>query len=239
LEVTLFFLISVKSEFTLNESTQHTLFQWIFEILEYSPPRGDAMTLLYKTILTFFGIAQPGLTNVLVPYAKSLELLGFSFRALEISFQGIQMSEIASPASQAIDKIMRTSPLIGLHILKVGQAVQQLLSTPVDIVCQIRVVEGYMFLIAQSIDEDEIPQHIAYLIEAFGNVDIGSCDPVIALNILKIVCAVGKTLYTTSPSKMDSNKWMGGQGREMAEWVRGIVIVFSRRFSEDFEIMEV
>lgn len=149
------------------------------------------------------------------------------------------MSEIASSASQAIDKIIRTSPLIGLHISEVALAVQQLLSTPVDIVNKIRVVEGYTFLIARSVDEDEIPQHIASLIEPFGSVDIGSCDTVMALNILKIVYAIGKTLYTTSPSKLDSNKWAGGQGREMVEWVRSIVVVFSRRFSEDFEIMEV
>ena len=149
------------------------------------------------------------------------------------------MPEISSPAARAIDKIIRTSSLIGLHITEVAQAVRQLLSSPADIVDTIYVVEGYTFLVARSIDKDEIPQHISVLIEAFGNVDIGSCDSVIALRILKVVFAVGKTLYTTSPGKLESKEWIEGHGREMAEWVRGIVATFSRRFSEDFEVMEV
>jgi len=174
-----------------------------------------------------------------VPYAKSLESFDLSFRALEICFHGIQMSEMSAPASRAIDKIIRTSSLIRLHITEVAQAVQQLLLSSVDIVDTVHVVEGYTFLVAMSIEKDDIPEHISVLMEAFGNVDINSCDPNLAFRILKVVFAIGKTLYSTAPRKLESKGWTEGYGREMSEWVRGIVAMFCGRFSEDFEIMEV
>lgn len=149
------------------------------------------------------------------------------------------MPEISSPAARAIDKIVRTSSLIRLHIAEVAQAVRQLLSSPVDIVDTIYVVEGYSFLVARTMDKDEISQHVSVIIEAFEHIDVRSCDSVMALRILKVVFAVGKTLYTTSPGKLESKDWIEGHGREMAERVRGIVATFSRRFSEDFEVMEV
>lgn len=149
------------------------------------------------------------------------------------------MSEIASAAARAIDKIIRASSLIALHIAEVAQAVRQLLSSPIDIVDKVRVVEGYTFLVSQSINKDEIPQHISNLLEAFGTIDIGSCDSITALMVLKVISAVGKTLYTTSPRKLESQAWTEGHGHEIAEWVRRFIATSSNRFSEDFEIMEV
>jgi hypothetical protein len=128
--------------------------------------------------------------------------------------------------------------LIGLHIPEVAQLVRRLLLSPVDIVDQIYVVEGYTFLVSQRIHKDEIAQHVSIIIDAFGNVDFESCDSGTALNVLKVVFAVGKTLYTTAPGNLNSKAWTEGHGREMVEWVRITVATFSRRFSEDFEIME-
>ena len=88
-------------------------------------------------------------------------------------------------------------------------------------------------------EDDEIPFNRFPLMEAFGNVDTSLCDSIMAFRILKVVFAVGKTLYTTSPGKLESKEWTEGHGREMSEWVRGIVAMFWGRFSEDFEIMEV
>ena len=116
---------------------------------------------------------------------------------------------------------------------------RQLLASSVDVVDTICVVEGYTFLVARSMERDEIPGHISIIIEAFGDIDYNSCDSGTASKILKVVFAVGNTLHTTSPGKLESKEWTEGQGREMATWVKRVVGVFSRRFQEDFEVMEV
>ena len=185
-----------------------------------------AFTLLCSSLIT-------------VPYARSLEDFGLSFRALEISFQAIQFTEISTAAARAVDKIIRTSSLVGLHIPEVAQAVQNILSTKLDIVDKVCVVEGYTFLVARSIDKHDLPQHVSEIFSAFGVLDLGSLEVEMALEVLKVVYAVGKTLYTTSPGKLSSGVWADGVGREMAEWVRGVVATFSGRFPEDFEVMEV
>jgi len=106
----------------------------------------------------------------------------------------------------------------------------------VDKVC---VVEGYTFLLARSIDKHDLPQHVSDIFSAFGVSDLGSLEVEMVLEVLKVIYAVGKTLYTTSPGKLNSGVWTDGVGREMAEWVRGVVATFSGRFPEDFEVMEV
>lgn len=100
-------------------------------------------------------------------------------------------------------------------------------------------MEGFTFIIAQKIDKEEIPRHISIIVDVFGNVDIGLCDPAVALEMMKIIFAVGKTLYTTSPQKLDTKAWTEGDGLQMVEWVRRTSAVFARRFVGDFEIMEV
>jgi hypothetical protein len=117
--------------------------------------------------------------------------------------------------------------------------VQHLLSTKLDIVDKVCVVEGYTFLVAQSIDKHDLPQHVSEIFSAFGELGLGSCEAGMALEVLKVIYAVGKTLHTTSPGKLTSGVWTDGVGREMAEWVRGVVASFSSRFPEDFEVMEV
>jgi len=106
----------------------------------------------------------------------------------------------------------------------------------VDTIC---VVKGYTFLVARSVERDEIPRYISIIIEAFGDIDYNSCDSGTASKVLKVVFSVGNTLYTTSPGKLKSKVWTEGQGRDMATWVKRVVCVFSRRFQEDFEVMEV
>jgi len=100
-------------------------------------------------------------------------------------------------------------------------------------------VEGFAFIIAQKTDKEEIPRHISIIIDVFCNVNIGLCDPAVALEMMKIIFAVGKTLYTTSPQKLDTKAWAERDGRRMVEWVRQTSAVFARRFIGDFEIMEV
>lgn len=229
----------MKTEFTLDDSIQQNLFQWVFDILELPAQPTEAMLLLRKTSLTFFGSFHALCVLIAVPYARSLETLGMSFRALEVSFQAIQLPETSSPAARAVDKIIRTSSLIGLHIPEVAQAVQNLLSTTVDVVDKMYVVEGYTFLVARSIDKDELPQHISVIFSAFRDLDISSCEAGTALEALKVIYGVGKTLHTTSPAKLTLEAWKEGRGREMGEWVRGVVATFAGRFPEDFEIMEV
>lgn len=101
------------------------------------------------------------------------------------------------------------------------------------------MVEGFTFLIAQSIEKESIPQHLASVVSAFEGLDVASCEARLALEALKVCFAVGRTLYTTSPGKLDASVWSVGVGAEMAEWLRSTVAVFSTRFSEDFEVMEV
>jgi len=101
------------------------------------------------------------------------------------------------------------------------------------------VVEGYTFLVARSIDIHDLPQHVSEIFSAFGNLDLGSLETEMALEVLKVIYAVGKTLYTTSPGELSTRVWTDGRGREMAEWVREVVASFSGRFPEDFEVMEV
>jgi hypothetical protein len=153
--------------------------------------------------------------------------------------QAIHFTEISTPAARAVDKIIRTSSLVGLHIPEVAQAVQNILSTQLDIVDKVCVVEGYTFLVARSIDKHDLPQHVSEIFSAFGLLDLGSLEAEMALEVLKVVYAVGKTLYTMSPGKLSSGVWMDGVGCQMAEWVRGVVATFSGRFPEDFEVMEV
>lgn len=213
--------------------------QWIFEILETQSPYAQATTILHKTVLTFFGTFEIAFSYTLVPYAKSLELHGLTFKALEICFQGVQIPEISSAAARGIDKIIRSSSSVGLHAMEVTQATRNLVSAPGKIEDKICVVEGYTFFVTQNMDKDEISQYVSYLIEAFDNIDFTSCDSEMALQVLKIVYSIGKTLYTTSPGKLASEAWTTGRGRDMAEWVRRIIITLSRRFPDDFEIMEV
>jgi hypothetical protein len=174
-----------------------------------------------------------------VSYAKSLELLGLSSRALTFSFHAIQRSEISIAASRAIDKLIRTGTIAGEDFLLLTTAVYHLLSQPIDIVSKTCVVEGYTFLIAQNSDKDQLPQHLSAIMEALGIVDVEQCDSSTALYVLKIIFAVGKTLYTTAPRKLSAPTWIEGDGRKMAEWVRGTIATFSQRFPEDFEVMEV
>ena len=175
----------------------------------------------------------------LVSYARAIENFGLSFRALETAFQAIQISEISSAAAHAIDKIIRASSLIGSHIPDVAQAVRQLVSSPAYIVDKVRVVEGFTFLISRNIDKEKIPGHCSAIFDVLDTIDIRSCNSDTALETLKIVFAVGKTLYTTSPEKSEAKVWKEGQGRQMAEWVRQTCAIFADRFNQDFEIMEV
>jgi hypothetical protein len=62
--VILFFLTSVKSEFTLSLATQEPLFRLVSEILDGASPEGEALSLLYKTVLSFLGISDP---TILLP----------------------------------------------------------------------------------------------------------------------------------------------------------------------------
>lgn len=118
-------------------------------------------------------------------------------------------------------------------------AIHQLVSSRVEISDKVCVVEGLTFLVAQSIEKEAIPQHLAPVVSVFEGLDVGGCEAPLALEALKICFAVGRTLYTTSPGKLDAGVWNVGIGAEMAEWTRRTVALFSRRFVEDFEVMEV
>jgi hypothetical protein len=240
LEVILFLLASVKNEFTLLLAVQETLFGRVSEILEGASPQGDALSLLFKTVLSFLGI-PPSLYTLTraVPYAKSLEVFELSFKALEFSFRAITIPTLSHSAARVIDKLIRSSPTIALRLEEVAYAIHQLLSSPVEISDKVCVVEGLTFLVAQSIEKEAIPQHLAPVVSAFEGLDVGGCEAPLALEALKVCLAVGRTLYTTSPAKLDASVWNAGIGAEMAEWMRRTVAVFSRRFVEDFEVMEV
>lgn len=174
----------------------------------------------------------------IVPYAKSLEKLGLSFRALALCFQYIHVPEIATAAANAISKIIQSSALIALHIPEVAQEVRRLIVSQVNIFEKTRVVEGYTFLAVLNSDKEDVPSNIRILIEAFEDVNIETCDSTQALDILKIGLAIGKTLYTTAPAKLDAIAWKQGEGKKMGEWFRRVVATFSQRFGDDFEIME-
>jgi len=168
-----------------------------------------------------------------------------SLSALDISFQSIHVPAMSSAAARAINKIIRTSSLIKSHIAEVLQAVRQLLTQPVEIVDKIMVVEGYTFLIAQSVPaEDEVRFLSFIIIEALKGVEFSDpnsfcVDSNIALQVLKIIFAVGKTLYTTAPAKLNELAWREGDGSELADRVRKAVVLFWGLFGEDFEVMEV
>jgi hypothetical protein len=164
-----------------------------------------------------------------VPYARSVEVLGLSFDALVMSFQDILLPGTSSAAARAIDKILRASVSIKSHISQILQAVRKLLTQPVNIVDKVKVLEGYAFLVARSFPE-EIYLHLSFIMEALQVVD--ACDSVMALEVLKIVFAVGKTLYTMSPAESND-------AHEMAHQIRETVAKFARRFGEDFEVIEV
>jgi hypothetical protein len=123
---------------------------------------------------------------------------------------------------------------------EVTQAIRQILvSGQVEIVDKIRVVEGYTYLIAQRVETEHIPENIGNIVRIFGSVDGDVCDPVMALQILKIVFAIIKSLHSYAPSKLSSPAWEESPGRDLAEWMRDLFIIFSQRFSDSFEIMEV
>jgi hypothetical protein len=164
-------------------------------------------------------------------------MFGLSFKALEVSFQAITISSISTAAARAIDKLIRSSAMISLRLQEIAQAIHQLLSSPVEISDKVIIVEGYTFLVAQNVDKDSIPEHIWPIFQAVANLDVGSCDSGMALEALKVCFAVGRTLHATSPGKLDA--WNEGIGLEMAHWMGRSVAVFSRRFPEDFEVMEV
>lgn len=174
-----------------------------------------------------------------VPYAKSLEMFGLSFKALEVSFQAITIPSISHSAARSIDKLIRSSALIALHPEEIAQAIHQLISSRVEISDKVVIVEGYTFLVAQSLGKEEIPRHISPVFQAFANLDLESCDSALALEALKVCFAVGRTLYTTAPGKVDALAWTDGVGLEMVDWVGRSVAMFSRRFPEDFEVIEV
>jgi hypothetical protein len=173
------------------------------------------------------------------PYAKSLENLGLSFRAFEIAFREIQIPELASAAARAINQIIRTSALIRLHVPEVTHAIREILSGQIDIVEKIRVLEGYVYLIAQSVDAQHIPDSVSNILGAFANVDIHACDPGMALDMLKVVFTIGKTLHSFAPSKLSSQAWSEGPGRDLASRTRDLITASSQRFSDSFEILEV
>jgi len=240
LEVALFFLTSVEKEFRLSHSAQQTLLRWIFEILEGASPHSEPVILLYKTVLSFFGMPRclHPLTRGLVPYAQSLEMFELSFKALEVSFQAITISSISTSAAHAIDKLIRTSTMIALHVEQIAQAINQLLSTHVEISDKVCILEGYTFLVAQTVDKEDVARHISPVFQAFANLEIGSCTSGVAVEALKICFAVGRSLYTTAPGELDTRAWTEGVGLEMVNWMGRSVATFSRRFSEDFEVME-
>ena len=240
LEVALFFLTSVKREFILSRSAQETLFRWIFEILDGASPHSEVLTLLHKAVLSFFGIPHSldSPYEGVVPYAKSLEMFGLSFKALEVSFRAIAVPSISTSAAHTIDKLIRTSAMIALHPEQISQAIHQLLSSAVEISDKVCIVEGYTFFVAQRIGKEDIPRQISPVFQVFSNLEIGSCTSEVALEALKIWFSVGRTLYTTSPGELDAKSWTEGMGLAMANWIGQSVATFSRRFSEDFEVIE-
>jgi len=240
LEVALFFLTSVKNEFTLSRSALQTLLRWIFEILENASPHSEPLTLLYKTVLSFFGMPRclHSPDKGVVPYATSLETFGLSFKALEVSFQAITISSISTSAAHAIDKLIRTSTMIALHVEQIAQAINQLLPTHIEISDKVCIVEGYTFLVAQRVDKEDVPRHVSPVFQAFANLDIDSCTSGVALEALKIYFAVGRSLYTASPGELGARAWTEGVGLDMANRIGKSVATFSRRFSEDFEVIE-
>jgi hypothetical protein len=99
------------------------------------------------------------------------------------------------------------------------EAVQNILSAELDIVDKVCVVQGYTFLVARTIDKHDLPQHVSEIFSAFGVLDLGSLEAEMVLEVLKVVYAVGKTLYTTLPGKfkcgwmvLATRWWSGSEG---------------------------
>jgi len=238
LEATLFFVLSVKSEFTLGQNVQETVLQWIFEILDNTSLNSEPAILLHKTVLNFFGQNPENLTD-LVPYSRSLELFDLSLRALQACSAATQVPDLSASAARAINKIVRSLRIDELPLTDLVNGLLYLLTGNIDIVHKLTIVEGYTFLFASRLDKEAIPSLISSILEPIVSVNVQHCDSAVALSVLKIVFTVGKTLYTTAPGKLEADSWINGKGKEMSEWVRFNVKVFVHRFADDFEVMEV
>jgi hypothetical protein len=230
--------MSVKSEFTLDKSVQEQLFQQIFQILDEARLGTELEILLHKTVLSFFGKRRKKTSHV-VPYSKSLEVFDLCNRAYFICLLACQTPELSSAAARALNKIVRTIRTEEIPLEELMNGLRALLEGNMDIVEKLTILDGYIFLFASKSDKEDIPLIISTVLDPIVTVGVQHCDSVTALNISKVVFAIGKALYTTAPGKLGADSWTRGEGRAITDWVRMMVGVFVDRFGNDFEIMEV
>jgi len=174
-----------------------------------------------------------------VPYSKSLEIYDLSRRAYSICLVACRIPKLSSAAACALNKIVKTLRIEELPIDELIEDLHILLLNDIDIVEKLIALEGYIFLFASRLDKEIIPGVISSILRPMLSIDVQHCDSIGALNVLKIVFAIGKTLYTTAPGKLDADSWIHGEGRKMMEGVRFLVKMFVNRFGEEFEVMEV
>jgi len=187
----------------------------------------------------YFGKAFSVASHVLVSCAGSLDAMHFVEPALNIAFKTINLPWLTAVAAKAIDKIIRKSSTLGWHFEWVKNAVHDLIYSPVEIAQKVLVVESYAYVVARNLDAETIPGSIAKMLEGFSNIDFRTCDSDTALHTLKIVFAIGKTLHTTAPRKLENPAWERNGGRQMQLWVRSTVIKCFERFILEYEFIEV
>jgi hypothetical protein len=176
----------------------------------------------------------------IVSYASSLEKLDLQIPALDLCFKYTRVPETAAVATHALSEIIVRSSTIGCYLKDLTREIRRLILSQVNIFDKIRVVKAYGILAVRDTDKLDIPNKIGLLIDAFGAIDLDSCDSSMASDVLKIGFEIGKTVYLARAlEKLDAAAWKEGKGKKMREWFRDVVATFFRRFGDDFEIMEV
>jgi hypothetical protein len=92
---------------------------------------------------------------------------------------------------------------------------------------------------AYSKNVEGMPLVVYSVIEMFVSGDVNSVDAVWALQALKIVLAIEEALFEYLEQKLDTGNWETKYGVELRNWIRGALFTFSRRFRDDFMIIEV
>ena len=241
-----FFLAAVQPIFSVTDDLSDKLFEWISKFKSNigkpsnsnnDAPRSSLQVLLMRTVLNYFSKVFPVISHVVVSCPRQLDITSFLGRALEISFGSLYLPYISALAAKAIDKLTGSNT-IGFHLDWVGKSVHQLLLSSVEIALKVQVVRSYTRVVAVCTLEERLPGRIADLLDGFPGIDFRSCDPRTALDALKIVSVVGKTLQVRAP-RLRSPVWEEGVGLEMQLWVKSVVVTCFQRFHLEYEFMEV
>lgn len=86
----MFFLTCVKTNFTLHETVQISVFHFIFEILDIESIEPELQLQIHRTILSFFGISSVEITNPSI-LLKFFGEAGFIVSRFSLFFQVHQL----------------------------------------------------------------------------------------------------------------------------------------------------